>query len=71
KEPGEQSWRGSLSADGEGGYRLTTATDCWPVITLEPALHRWLEDLDGARTVTVVGCCNPWGPWLRISRLDG
>ncbi|MGC5196235.1 FAD-dependent oxidoreductase, partial [Aphanothece microscopica] len=36
KEPGEQSWRGSLSADGEGGYRLTTATDCWPVITLEP-----------------------------------
>ncbi len=67
-EPGEQLWRGRLVPDGDGAYELQGESGAWPVITLEPALHRWLENLDAPTPVALVGCANPWGPWLRISR---
>ena len=79
-EVGECLWRGELRPDGTGGYRLrldsgsdaeaagAPAAD-WPVITLEPALHRWLGELSRPRQVALIGCANPWGPWLRVSRL--
>jgi len=68
-EPGERLWRGLLQPDGQGGYGLATDMGLWPLITLEPAMHRWLQQQDRSRAVELVGCLNPWGPWLRISRL--
>ena len=70
-EPGEQLWRGELHPDGDGAYalRLDDGSASWPLITLEPALHHWLADQTGPRAVALVGCANPWGPWLRVSRL--
>ena len=69
-EPGEQAWQGLLRPDGEGGFRLELATASWPLITQEPALHHWLLAQDRARPVSLIGCANPWGPWLRVSRLQ-
>ena len=68
---GEQLWRGLLRPDGEGGYRLepTGSPFSWPLITLEPALHQWLSNQEQPRSVSLIGCANPWGPWLRVSRL--
>jgi len=69
-EPQERAWRGLLRPDGQGGFRLELATASWPLITQEPALHHWLMAQDRARPVTLIGCANPWGPWLRVSRLQ-
>jgi hypothetical protein len=30
-----------------------------------------LSQLDGSRTVELIGNANPWGRWLRVSRLAG
>jgi len=70
-EPGERRWQGELRPDGQGGYslRLADGSGCWPVITLEPALHQWLLTLERPHEVALIGCANPWGPWLRVSRL--
>lgn len=68
-EPGERLWQGQLQADGVGGYTLTVAERIWPLITLEPALHHWLQQQDRPAPVALIGCANPWGPWLRVSRL--
>jgi hypothetical protein len=68
-EPNECLWSGELSPDGTGGYSFRSAQGLWPVITLEPGLHHWLQQLDGPRPVELIGCLNPWGPWLRASRL--
>ena len=70
-EPGEQLWQGELIPDGEGGIQLATEGALWPVITLEPGLHRWLAAIERPRPVQLIGCANPWGPWLRVSRLAG
>ena len=71
-EAHERLWCGLLRPDGTGGFNLTTAEgENWPVITLEPALNRWLEQLDGPKPAELIGCVNPWGPWLRASRLAG
>ncbi|MFM7549964.1 MAG: FAD-dependent oxidoreductase [Cyanobacteriota bacterium] len=70
-EPGERQVTGSLCPDGNGGYQLHAAEGRWPVITLEPGLHHWLEQQDRPRLVSLIGCLNPWGPWLRASRLSG
>ena len=70
-EPGERLWQGELSADGQGGYRLEVEGHPWPLITLEPDLHRWLAGQERRRRVSLIGCANPWGPWLRVSRLAG
>ena len=70
-EPGERLWQGELQLDGSGGYALALAdgSGLWPVITLEPALHGWLAQQSAPRPVALIGCANPWGPWLRVSRL--
>jgi hypothetical protein len=39
------------------------------VITLEPAMQRWLLQLDQPVDIRLVGVANPWGPWLRVSGL--
>ena len=70
-EPGEQLFSGLLVAAGEGQYRLESAAGSWPVITLEPGLHHWLLAQELPRAVQLVGCLNPWGPWIRASRLAG
>ena len=71
-EPHERVFSGRLTPNGNGGFQLSMATgEVWPVITLEPSLHRWLAQLDQAREVALIGCANPWGPWLRVWRLAG
>jgi hypothetical protein len=78
-EPGECLWQGELRPDGQGGFSLVMAdgmpacqgSQVWPLITLEPALHVWLLAQERPRNVALVGCANPWGPWLRVSRLAG
>ena len=78
-EPGERLWQGELRLDGQGGFSLVLAdgmpecqgSQVWPLITLEPALHAWLAAQERPRNVALIGCANPWGPWLRVSRLAG
>ena len=78
-EPGERLWQGELRPDGQGGFSLVLVDgmpECqgcqvWPLITLEPALHAWLLAQERPRNVALIGCANPWGPWLRVSRLAG
>jgi hypothetical protein len=69
-EPGERRFSGVLHAVGEGAYRLVTETGSWPLITLEPGLHAWLLRRSAPEAVSLIGCANPWGPWLRVSRLS-
>ena len=68
-EPLESLWQGWIHPDGSGGYSFSNGAGRWPLITLEPALHQWLAGLDQPREVELIGCLNPWGPWLRASRL--
>lgn len=76
-EPGERLWEGWLRRDAGGGYRFSgngaeERAREWPLITLEPALAAWLEaalESSTARPVRLIGVANPWGPWLRVSRL--
>jgi hypothetical protein len=72
-EPGERLWQGDLVGDGQGGFSLHGPAgpggEPWPLITLEPALNDWLRRRSTPCPVAVVGCANPWGPWLRVSRL--
>ena len=74
-EAGEQLWEGELGCAPDGGYRLLGVAgpdgEPWPLITLEPALHRWLAQQSPGTRLRLIGCANPWGPWLRISRLAG
>jgi hypothetical protein len=78
-EPGERLWQGELRPHGRGGFSLVLAdrppsaqgSQVWPLITLEPALHAWLLAQERPRPVALIGCANPWGPWLRVSRLAG
>ena len=68
-EPHEQHFSGTLRPDGSGGYFLQTAEQDWPLITLEPALHQWLLLHNRLSSVDLIATANPWGPWLRASRL--
>jgi hypothetical protein len=72
-EPGERLWQGELDCLPDGSYRLLGEVgpdgEPWPLITLEPALNRWLAQQSRFTIVRLVGCANPWGPWLRVSRL--
>ncbi|MFO7630206.1 MAG: FAD-dependent oxidoreductase [Prochlorococcaceae cyanobacterium] len=72
----ERLWEGLLRSDGQGGYTLElnalpagTERQPWPLITLEPALNHWLAEQNDSASVQLIGCINPWGPWLRVSRL--
>jgi len=69
QERGEQLWQGELQPDGSGGFGLLVGGRLWPVITLEPAFHHWLLAQERPRSLAAIGCANPWGPWLRLSRL--
>ncbi|MCP9805135.1 FAD-dependent oxidoreductase [Cyanobium sp. T1B-Tous] len=79
-EPQEALWSGMVHPDGQGGFQITldpalaiaaggNGARTWPLITLEPGLNRWLQDLDRPTPARLLGCANPWGPWLRASRL--
>jgi hypothetical protein len=71
-EAHEQNWEGRLSPDSSGGFSLATAEgQILPLITLEPALHAWLQTIHRPTQVELIGCLNPWGPWIRASRLAG
>lgn len=68
-EPGEALWSGTLIPEGRGRYSLQSASAQWPLITLEPELHSWLQQLERPSEVRLIATANPWGPWLRASRL--
>lgn len=68
-EAAERLWQGELRHDEEGGYTLMVDGQPWPLITLEPALHAWLLGQERPTRAELIGCANPWGPWLRVSRL--
>lgn len=76
-EPRESRWKGWVLPDGQGGYNFVSDTNFsgdnskreWPLISLEPGLNSWLQNLDKPTQVKLIGCANPWGPWLRASRL--
>lgn len=65
----EQHYRGVFSRDSHGGYQLATAERSWPLITLEPAVHHGLAAQTTGCTLELVAVANPWGPWLRVTRL--
>lgn len=78
-EPGERLWSGWLQRGEAGRTTLVDRSGSsagipaagWPLITLEPALHHWLAAA-AEGPVRLVATANPWGPWLRVSRLaDG
>ena len=67
-QPHEVGLSGVLTGNLQEGYQLQTAEEIWPLITLEPAVHRWLSASDQAgQTVSLRGVQNPWGRWLRIT----
>ena len=67
-QPHEVGLSGVLTGNLHEGYHLETAERIWPLITLEPAIHRWLSDEDhSGRTLNLRGIKNPWGPWVRIT----
>jgi hypothetical protein len=78
-EPGESLWSGLLQR-GESGRPLLLLDGAahatagpmpdggWPLITLEPGLHHWLAAAPEG-PARLIGVANPWGPWLRLSRL--
>jgi hypothetical protein len=76
-EPRESLWDGRVLPNGQGRYTFVSDSDLsrdnakreWPLITLEPGLNRWLQNLDRPTQARLIGCANPWGPWLRASRL--
>jgi hypothetical protein len=41
------------------------------LITLEPTLHQWLLVQEKDVPIDLIATANPWGPWLRASRLAG
>jgi hypothetical protein len=68
-EPHEQLFSGIFTGDPQHGYALDTNGERWPLITLEPQLAAHLAQLPAGSTLQAIGCANPWGPWLRLSRL--
>ena len=42
------------------GFQVTTAND---------GEEGWIQAQALPRTVALIGCLNPWGPWIRASRL--
>ena len=67
-EPGEVRLRGTVIPAADGRYALEGEGWAWPLITLEPSMQRWLVSLERRETVELVGCLNPWGRWMRVSR---
>ena len=68
-EVGERLFRGTLLQAAQGGLLLEGSDGSWPLITLEPGLEGWIQAQSLPRTVALIGCLNPWGPWIRASRL--
>ena len=67
-QPHEVGFSGVLSGSLKEGYHLQTAEGCWPLITLEPAIHHWLASSDqSGQRLNLRGIKNPWGPWIRIT----
>ena len=61
-------WSGVLHPDATGGFELHLVSgECWPLITLEPAVHHWLMQIEASRPVQLLAVANPWGPWLRVT----
>ena len=59
---------GVLTGNLKEGYELKTSDGIWPLITLEPAIHRWLSEEDhSGQTLNLRGIKNPWGAWVRIT----
>ena len=58
---------GDLVPEADGSLRFHTGGKEWPLITLEPAVHRWMQTQDRRTQIRLRGVLNPWGPWLRVT----
>ena len=58
---------GDLVPAADASWRIHTAGQEWPLITLEPAVHRWMQTQDRRKNVRLRGVLNPWGPWFRVT----
>ena len=65
-EPKAREFRGLLRVEADESYQLSSGSECWPLITLEPAVRHWLMQCHNGQEVALLAVCNPWGPWLRV-----
>ena len=65
-EPRAREFRGLLKIEADESYQLSSGSECWTLITLEPAVRRWLLQCRNGEEVSLLAVCNPWGPWLRV-----
>ena len=64
-----KKFSGSLRIHSDQTFSLDTKFKSWRLITLEPALKRWLESCKDQQNVHLLAVANPWGPWLRLIRI--
>ena len=76
--PHEVGLSGVLTGNLQEGYQMQTSEGIWPLITLEPAIHRWLSEEDhsgqtlnlrGIKTPGVPGCGSP-GFWIKPTEAE-
>ena len=58
---------GDLVPAADGSFRIQADGNEFPLITLEPAVHRWMQTQDRRKNVRLRGVLNPWGPWIRVT----
>lgn len=65
-----QLWQGELQRDQAGSFALRLNDGAtWPLIILESSVQDWLKNAERLQRVQVMGHRNPWGRWLRVSRV--
>ena len=64
-----KKFSGSLRVHSDQTFSLDTKFKSWRLITLEPAVKRWLESCEDQQNVHLLAVANPWGPWLRLIRV--
>ena len=68
--PQAQTWTGRVEVVRDDTFALHCSNgQIWPLITLEPFVHRWMRQLECSQNVELIATANPWGPWLRVSGL--
>ena len=61
--------RGVVETTPNGSLQLVCENgDIWPLITLEPEVHAWMNSLTIPTAAQLSGFLNPWGRWMRVTR---
>jgi hypothetical protein len=60
--------RGVVETTLNGSFKLVCENgDIWPLITLEPEVHNWLNSITTPTAAQLRGFLNPWGRWMRVT----